>query len=129
MSESPAPATTQCRSEYAECSEGDRRCVERQGHRPGRHVNRAGFAWDDRESAESALRVIAEMRRQRDGSELDHASLVARLAAYERFVVRMRSVAKFAMPLRFLAIRVCLGELDEALSEADAPPERRNAGH
>lgn len=77
----PAPATSgtstlrnaaQCTGEYAECPDGDRRCILEAGHGEtpsrwrrvgaGLHMNRAGFAWDDREAAESALRVIAQLR-------------------------------------------------------------------
>jgi hypothetical protein len=47
-----------CASAYAECPSGDQICVR--GDHPeagGLHYNRAGFAWDDEEAAESAARV------------------------------------------------------------------------
>jgi hypothetical protein len=70
------PASPTCASEYAECPEDDRRCILEPDHgKPagrwehvvtqaaiGRHRNRAGFAWDDREAAASALRIIAQLR-------------------------------------------------------------------
>ncbi len=56
--------STTCTSEYAECPEGDRRCVRggASGHEPGPHYNRAGFAWDDDEAAESAQRELTRLR-------------------------------------------------------------------
>lgn len=52
----------QCVSEYAECPERDRRCIQRADHvtRSPLHFNRAGFAWSDDEARESAARVRRE---------------------------------------------------------------------
>lgn len=50
----------QCRSVYMECEKYDRRCVDDRSHgRNGSrlHMNRAGFAWSDKEAAESLDRV------------------------------------------------------------------------
>ena len=47
----------ECPSEYAECPPHDRQCISGAGHRLRLHMNRAGFAWDDREAAGSALRL------------------------------------------------------------------------
>lgn len=41
-----------CTSQYAECSEDDRRCIS--NRHTGLHMNRAGFAWDDRDAIASA---------------------------------------------------------------------------
>jgi hypothetical protein len=65
VSRAKRAAKPECASEYAECPQGDRRCVQRFDHVESSplHVNRAGFAWSGREAAESAERAAGEVRR------------------------------------------------------------------
>lgn len=131
-----------CTSEYAEAPEADQRCVLEPGHGMVLHFNRAGFAWDDAESAASARHAIGELRRARHVGH-DTAALIAARAlsdglgdlpypTFDRLADVARSVCPDGCPAQVLdearsAYDRLLDELRRRLAHnpADTPEEAR----